>query len=379
MSYDRLINQVCTHMVAEEALYVNPDRMTVLPQRPIASADSVWFRMNGVMTVPSQGVQTQGQVTSTLLGPYNIVSGSNDTLVYKVGNGATQTATIGAAMSVTPTHLCNLLNAQLNGIYFKVVGNQVQILTMGYGVGASFFIYGASTLASYLGIATDHEYRGKQVTPGWTLITDPTLSLGVPTRLIRFDTPLSSVGDFVELFYATIRTECRRCGGTGVENDWRYGATGEVYQATDEALLLQEIQKLFYTVIGTNPFHTWYGTQLMEMVGKKIASGSLLQSMVVQDIYTAFSRWQSIKNQQEQRVGQYVSDGEYPFRLVAVDVQQSTQDPTVLFLTMTIQNRSMKQIQIARGIKIPQPEDLLGSTQQQALLLQSLNNWVQTD
>ena len=115
----------------------------------------------------------------------------------------------------------------------------------------------------------------------------------------------------------------------------------------------------------------------MELVGKKLAAGNVVQNMLVQDIYTAFQRWQTIKNQQQQKLGQYVSDAEYPFRLLNVEVQQSTQDPTVIFINMTIQNRSLKQIDLTRGIRIPQPTDLLGSTQQQALLLASLNNFTE--
>jgi phage baseplate assembly protein W len=378
MSYDRQIDQLCPHQVVEEALYVNPDQITIRPQRPVASASSVHFRMNGVMDVPSFGVRTPGQVVGKRLGPYNITAGVNDKIVCKVGVGAIQTLVLTNAQHVTPAHLCDLLNRQAVGIVFFAVGNQVQIRTGDEGRGAAFFLYGASTLATYLGIATNHEYRGKQITPGWTLITDPLTLADRPTRLVRFDTPLKSIGDFVELSYSTVRQECRRCGGTGVENDWRYSKTGEVAQVRDEALLIQEIQKLFYTVRGTNPFHTWYGTTLLEMIGKKISAGNVMQNLIVSDIYSAFNRWQSIKNQQEQKVGQFVSDEEYPFRLLGVDLQQSTKDPTVIFINITIQNRSQRPIQLSRGLKIPEPTDLLGSTQQQGLIRQSLSQFVQS-
>lgn len=378
MSYDRQIDQLCPHEVVEEALYVNADRMTIRPLRPIGSAASVRFRMSGVMEMPSYGVQTPGQVIGKRQGDYAITAGSNDTLVYKVGVGAPQTLVLTTAQHVTPQHLCDLLNRQGAGVVFQPVGNQVQIRTVGEGRGAAFFLYAASTLATYLGIQTDHEYRGQQVTPGWTLVQDPNTLADRPTRLIRFDQPLRSVGSFVELFYTTVRQECRRCGGTGVENDWRYSATGELAQVRDEALLLQEIQKLFYTSRGSNPFATWYGTTLLDMIGKKLTAGNVMQNLIVSDIYSAFNRWQSIKDQQEQKVGQYVSDEEYPFRLLAVDLQQSTKDPTVIFVNITIQNRSQKQIQLTRGLKIPQPTDLLGSTQQQGLIRQSLAQSVLT-
>jgi hypothetical protein len=69
-----------------------------------------------------------------------------------------------------------------------------------------------------------------------------------------------------------------------------------------------------------------------------------------------------------------VSDKEFPYRLLSVQLQQSTQDPTVIYVNITIQNRSTQPIQISRGLKLPQPLDLLGSTQQQGIIRQSLQN-----
>jgi len=188
-----------------------------------------------------------------------------------------------------------------------------------------------------------------------------------PTKLIVFDEPLRSASDFVEINYTTIRQECRRCGGSGVENDYRYTKTsGEPVMVGEEALLQQELQKLFFTLAGSNPFHTWYGTDLIESVGKKLSSGGFVQNFVVSDIYTAFTRWQSIKSQQEEKVGQFVDDKEFPFRLVSVDLEQSNKDPTVVFVNMTVMNRSSQPIQLSRGLRLPLPYDLLGTTTQEA-------------
>jgi hypothetical protein len=190
--------------------------------------------------------------------------------------------------------------------------------------------------------------------------------------MIMFDTPLRSIGDYVELNYNTIQNQCRRCGGTGVEDDWRYGFNGDTGEVRDEALLIQEIEKDMFTVRGTNPFHTWYGSTINDTVGKKLAFGNFVQNLIVSDVTTTFNRWQSIKTQQQNVVRQFVSDKEFPFRLLSVTIQQSTQDPTVIYVNMTIQNRSTQPIQISRGLKLPLPLDLLGSTQQQGIIRQSL-------
>lgn len=101
----------------------------------------------------------------------------------------------------------------------------------------------------------------------------------------------------------------------------------------------------------------------------------MVQNAITSDINTTFQRWQSIKKQQEQNVGQFVSDEEYPFRLNGVVIEQSQEDPTVMFVTINVQNRSLQPIQLTRGLRLPQPLDLLGSTQAQGVFRESLRDF----
>lgn len=378
MSYDRLLDQICPHIVTEEALFVGSDRMTVRPLRPISSTASVDVYLNHEIGVPSMGVAIPAQAIGGRRGPFTIQTGVNDTLVLSINQGPVQTLVIHAANNIQPERLVAILNAGFQGIIFSVYKNAIQFRTTAEGRGASVFFLASSTLATTLGIQSNREYRGQNLVPGWTLVRDPTTLDDRPSRLLVFDEPLKSTTDFVEISYSTIQQECRRCGGTGVEHDFRYAVNGEPITAVDETLLIQELQKLFYTIRGSNPFHLWYGSGLLETIGKKLSAAGFVQNLIVSDIYQAFNRWQSIKRQQEEKIGQTVSDEEFPFRLLSVDLQQSTQDPTVVFVNITVQNRSNKSVQLTRGLRIPQPTDLLGSTQQQGIIRQSLSNFVLT-
>lgn len=376
MSFDRQIDQVCPHLVVEEPLYVNPDRRTIRPLRPIASAASVTVRMDGQYAVPSEGTFTPASTVGSRRGPFIIQTGVSDTFKVRVGTGAVQTLVLPASNKMPLDRMVDALNAQVNGIAFNLTNGLVQVKTVDSGPWASFFIESGSTLATLMGMGLNREYRGRQVAPGWTLIGDPLTLSDRPTRMIVFDEPLLSAGDFVEISYTTVRQECRRCGGLGVENDWRYGNDGNTGEARDEALLIQEMQKLFYTLLGSNPFHPWYGTGLLETIGKKLSMSGLVQNLILADIQQSFNRWQSIKKQQENDAGQRVSDREFPFQLLSVNLQQSTRDPTVIFVNITIQNRSFDPIVLERGLKLPLPYDLLGSTAQQGAIRQSLLNYV---
>jgi phage baseplate assembly protein W len=380
MSYDRQIDQICPHIVAEEALFVSPvDRQTVVPLKPIASLNSVVIRYNSSFYLPSGGAMLAASTLGTTVGPFNVITGVNDTIIVSVNQGPDQTIVVPAQKQVTADKLRGLLNFSVKGMAFTSNGMQVGLQSGGLGPAASVYVDSASTLAATLGITSGREYRGRQIAPGWTLVVNPaTVNSGRPSRLIVFDEPLKGFNDYVEITYNTIQQDCRRCGGLGVENDWRYGFSGEVAKVTDEQLLRQEVQKIMYTRQGTNPFNAWYGTNLIEAIGKKIANGQVLQNMITSEVATAFSRWQSIKQQQEQVIGQILTDEEYPYRLLSCTVTASQEDPTVIFINMIIQNRSSKPIQLERGLILPQPLDLLGSTQQQGLLQQSLSGYVLT-
>lgn len=372
MSYDRQIDQVCTHLVVEEYLLMRGNLQVAAPLRPIASINSVVVRINGAIQLPPTGIDLPAQSFGSLRAPFTITPGVNNTIKLRVGNGAWQVVSIPGGVRISANEVSLQLTTRSTGVQFLANGNQVGFQTNLQGPNATIFIDSASPLATTLGIQTNRQYRGKMAFPGWSLARNG--STLTPSKVIIFDSPLRSDLNFLEVSYTTTRNDCRRCGGLGVENDWRYGVTGDVTTVQDEILLIQEIQKIIYTVLGSNPFHTWYGTQIIESIGSKITVGGVLQNKIISDIYQAFNRLQSIKKQQEENVPQFVSDEEYPFQLQSVTLEQSQQDPTVFFVTVVVINRSRKPIEIVRGLRIPQPDNLLGSTQQQAII-QGLTNF----
>ena len=380
MSFDRKIDQVCPHMVVNEGLFVNADRRTVRPVRPIASIASTSMRLNGEVEVPAIGVQLPARVVAPVKGRYYIQTGVNDRLIVRTAHDAAdQVITAPTGRDITTQGLADSLNQSIQGAIFSVTrSGRLRLQTAQVGKGAELVFRTGSTLTTTLGLPVERFYRGQQTVPGWSIIHDPTSIQDRPHRLILFDETLHSGSDFVEINYATIRQECRRCNGLGIENDWRYGRKGDTVEVRDEALLIQELLKITYTIQGTNTFHRWYGTNLLSVIARKIADRGLLQSFVVRDIHEAFRRWQGIKKQQEEEVGQYVSDEEFPYRLLSVTLQQSDKDPTIMFVNAEVQNRSAKPLYIERGVRVPEPIDLLGSTAQQGVYRQSLSNFTLT-
>src|SRR5262249_45595842 len=110
MSYDRQIDQVCPHLVAEEALFVGTDRRTIRPLKPIASVLSVVVRFNGEARVPSQGLTLPATAVGTKDGPFTILPGVNDTLVVRVDQGSPQTLVLPPATLLSADRLASRLN-----------------------------------------------------------------------------------------------------------------------------------------------------------------------------------------------------------------------------------------------------------------------------
>ena len=162
--------------------------------------------------------------------------------------------------------------------------------------------------------------------------------------------------------------QLRGVPGRGVENDWRYLSGGDVTIVSDSDLLIQEIQKIMFTIRYSNPFHSGYGTTIVDQIGQKLTMGGLIQNRIVAEVNATFTKWQKIKKQQEEVVGQLVTDEEFPYRLQSVTLDQSQTDPTVVFVNVEIMSRSTKPILITRGFRVPMPEDLLGSTQQSSII-----------
>lgn len=367
MSYDRRLEQVCTHHVVEEALLLSNDRISVRPQRPIAAAASVQVRFNGASEVPSSGLQIPARAKGSAPGPYSIKAGVNDVLIFSMNGGPTQSLVAPSGTSLNASALAKALSAQVGGVSFSTTNrSQIQAITATRGPESQLLFRPGSTLAPTLGLVVGRVYRGQEIYPRWSLVNDPNTLSDRPTRFIVFDRPIESLSDFVEVSYTTIRQECRRCGGVGIENDWRYDRSGMIIRVRNADLLSQEVLKITYTAKGSNPFHPWYGTGFLDAIGKKLTDQGLVQNLILSDLQDAFRRWQEVKRQQEEVVGQFVSDEEYPFRLLVVNLEQDAADPTVIYVHAVVQNRSSAPIQITRGLKLPMPVDLMGSSIQSA-------------
>ena len=350
MSFDRQIDQNCPHFVREELLTVSDDRTTIRPFRPISAVNSIKVRLNGANLLPPEGLFTHPQVTSSKEGNFTLVAG--ETLTLDVPNQSTQTFTSPSAKAIVPKRVSDYLNSALSGASFYV-SSTGRLEVKGALPGPASTLRLGGTMATRLGFTPNREYRGTTVSPPWSLVNDPLTLLDRPMKLIVFDEPLRTSTNYVEIDYATVREECRRCGGIGREHDWRY-SNGKIVEVRDEALLLQEFSKSLFTIKGSNPFALWYGSELDQRIGTKQISGGFLRNLISQDVNETWRRYQGIKRQYE-ALGANLSDAEYPYQLNEVDVTYDPSDPTIIYLHITISSRALRPTPITRALRLSYP------------------------
>jgi len=189
---------------------------------------------------------------------------------------------------------------------------------------------------------------------GYTLVKDITK---LDSKKIFFQSPIRSQNDLFELSYTTTPTNCRRCGSLRIENDFYFNTLGRVVRVRDEAKLIQDVQKFIITVRGSNPFHTYIGTSIIQSIGAKLVDASFTQLTITQEIIDILDKLQRLQFQQ-QRV-QLVTDREFLFRVVLIDVKQSEIDPTVFNIKVIAVNRAGDTAEFEQLIALPGAQDLL--------------------
>jgi hypothetical protein len=294
--------------------------------------------MKGDIEVPRQGVYAKVQIKGTSLQPFDIFENKNDVLKIQVDKDVVQTITLPKGKSIGIKSIVDSINNQASGFHASNLNNYLLLEHKDKGgVNTTIQLHGGSAHKT-LGLPSVRFFKGKEVLPPWDLVK-PSGTPDELARLIVFDTPLKSSDDIFEVSYVTRREDCRRCQGLGIENDIRHNDIGEPEFVEGIDLLVQEVEKIVFTIKGSNIFYTWYGTSINSLVGSKIvAGGRFLETQLVSEINTTLERYRNIKVQQAKY--QPVRDQEFLMKVKSVIVTQDPDDPTIFRVKVDLQNRA---------------------------------------
>jgi len=330
MSKDLLLRHKCPHYVIEEWLQIRNDRLTLRPVRypSNASIKMLWNRQE----VPQEGLWAPIEISSTTQGPFDITS-LNDTFAYSLDGQATVTVNLPRGRNVKVADIYRPLKD--SGLPVTIQDGKLIIRHNGKQ-DATLFMMGG-TGHEIIGFSPLRRYHARNIIPGWDLVSD-TNSIDPLARYIQFKDVLRSEDDIFELSYYTIRGVCRRCMGTGIENDLRHNIQGDVVLVGDQNLMLQEVNKIILTLKGSNVYHRWYGTSISTLVGSKLLGSSYTETQLVKEITDALNKYQQIKEQQSKY--QPVTRAESLRRIVSIDVEQDNLELTAFNVSIVLESQA---------------------------------------
>jgi len=345
MAKDLLLKHVCPHFVVREWLAIESDR-TIINTVRLPSSVRVEVRANGII-IPNGGLTSPVSVASRNAEPFEITRNVNDELRFTVNEGSLQTVFLPTGQNVTTALIVEAINEQAQGLVAEESNRRIRLTTDTTGESTTLYLQGGSAHTT-LGFTSSRFYRGKTIFPAWNLTRRPN-TVDPLERRIEFANPVRTADDIFEVSYFTRRQECRRCSGLGIENDIRFDDRGDPIFVTGIDLLAQEVEKITFTIRGSNVFYNWYGTSITDLIGTKIIrGGSLIETQLLTEISNTLERFRSVKTQQAGL--QPVGDQEFFQRVRNISVVQDPDDPTVFRIRIDIQNAADEVAQLQQNL-----------------------------
>lgn len=366
MSLDFQLAFPCPHLTVEERVSLGDDRRSLQPRQPVASGDFVVVTANDSVNIPREGLFSSGRVEASTAGPYTIRKGRNTVTLANNRRQVEVSLPVGTRVSVD--RVVDLLTAAVRNAKVGILivnrnGSLAISDTADSGQSSRISIRGDA--AESLGFVTQTAARGQQVFPSWVMAEREDLITGaninqfiqITTRFPQFTRPVRSNPVF-KLTYSTIQRRCRRCQTFGIENDYRFDQQGRALLIGNENLLNQALLKILTTRRGSNPFHTFYGSILLDQIGQKALSGTAvaINEDVLRTLDT-FKRLQTVQGR-----FQNITAKERLARVLSVNVTPKQDDPTVFKINIVGTNASGDPVSITTVFAAPGTAALVGSS-----------------
>lgn len=324
MSYEPQIAWLCPHKVANVSVTLDGTTATL----PYPMAGNLGVHVDG-REVPAAGLMHAAQLWSSLSEPYTRDQTEQLTVTTDAG---TATFTF-PARPLSAAEVCRIFNSNPL-LQAKPSGRRYYLESR--SLGSKSVVSCAGSAVSSLGFAQQRQSRGVDQYPGWALGRNAEGE----SRLLIFRESLP--GDLkVTVSGRVVPSWCPRCQGTGVENDLRATQQGAVATVVDHDLLYQRCLKVILTRLGSNPYVSRYGTNLLDLIGRKHLSG--LNQAVNEEVRNALTLMQSIDRQQAKIQALTLAErlGE------VVRVNTSGNDPTVLRVDVEVRSLARQPVYLS--------------------------------
>jgi phage baseplate assembly protein W len=368
VSQDFQLGHRCPHLIMEESVSLETDRRSLTLRAPVASTTILRVMANDT-TVPPSGLHSQATLIGAVSGPFLIEGCATGTdltdanILTVTSSTETHTFRLPLGQRITADALVRVFREDFDQIYVSNENGHLAFIDVG-NIGASSKIYLTGRGAEAIGFTNQKAAQGRQVYPAWGLDKRPdTVPFvgrgGVVTttaRYVKFAQVVRGNPTW-KVTYVAPPERCPRCRGTFIENDWRFNVEGDPLLIGNENLLYQAALKILLTVRGSNPYHTAYGSTVLERVGKKALGATAAQ--IQEDVRSALGRMQTL--QKGQAKYQQVTLKERLHTIMSVEVMRHRQDPTVFMVDVVVSNGTGSPINLSVVFSVPGAVALAGT------------------
>jgi phage baseplate assembly protein W len=337
MSKDALLAHACPHFIRYERASIVGER-EIITRSPISSSNLLLLRFNGE-EIPKEGLLLASETVFPSSAPYRF---TNDTATLSVSSdGVEKAISFPTSKIFTQQEVVLFLNKNLPfPIFAEPYESSIKLTNQ---KNSSGLVLKGSSLKK-LGYKTSKiSIKNKKTVGAWNLAK---LFGGGFKVFFKEEEYFKGV---VDISYLTEKRFCRRCVSTGVENDFRFNTKGEIETIQDHNLLYQSLSKMLLTEITSNPYHNWYGSNAMTLIGRKV-SASVVQSLrgSVRDALTTFK---SVQDRQASI--QSMSLKERLRRVVGIDVSTIGEDETSYLVSIVAESMSSEEVNINIIFAVP--------------------------
>tara|TARA_B100001057_G_scaffold282433_1_gene282813 strand:+ start:1720 stop:2802 length:1083 start_codon:yes stop_codon:yes gene_type:complete len=349
MSVEFQLAYTCPHEMIREPVRLGPDGVTLITSQT-ALSNGARVYMNG-LEIPQEGLHSPAVLVAGSAGPYRVFDDARGLEVTYQGITKRLVLPIGS-------HKASDLAKELDKLFDEVVvtvnDGRLQLEDNFHrGIASSIKVSG--TAAETVGFSGQRRANGREVAPPWSVgLRDSFLTVSYP----RFAYPPKQRNNVrFEVSYFTEAHRCRRCMATRIENDFRVDTDGDLKLINKEDLLYQSCLKALLTERGSNIQHSWYGSNIMKMIGSKAVGG--MASTIASEIRRVLDT--HIGLQEQQANYQQVTMEERLYRVRDIQVRQHQNDPTTFMCEVVVQNYSGSPVRLTVVYTVPGANSMITS------------------
>lgn len=136
--------------------------------------------------------------------------------------------------------------------------------------------------------------------------------------------------DIIEVDYITERVNCHRCNAMGRLDDVHFSKVdGSIVTVITEQKLKQDLYKIVGTIVGSNPFHRFYGTNFIIYIGQSGPPG-FFQAQLTNEMIAAVGALQRLQGDQFVYQAQFMDRRELINAVQSINVRQVDEiDPSI--------------------------------------------------